>query len=33
MNLASLCLEEAARRQEKIVTVDIVNMITAEQAN
>lgn len=33
MNLASLCLEEAARRQEKVVTADIVNMITVEQAN
>jgi general secretion pathway protein A len=31
MNLAALCLEEAARRQEKVVTADIVNMITAEQ--
>jgi len=31
MNLAALCLEEAARRQEKIVTADIVNMITTEQ--
>jgi type II secretory pathway predicted ATPase ExeA len=32
MNLAALCLEEAARRQENIVTADIVNMITAEQS-
>jgi type II secretory pathway predicted ATPase ExeA len=32
MNLAALCLEEAARRQEKIVTADIVNMITTEQS-
>jgi hypothetical protein len=30
MNLAALCLEEAARRKEKIVTADIVNMVTAE---
>ena len=33
MNLAALCLEEAARRQEKVVTADIVNMITTEQMN
>jgi general secretion pathway protein A len=33
MNLAALCLEEAAQRQEKIVTVDIVNMISTEQAD
>ncbi len=32
MNLAALCMEEAARRQEKIVTADIVNMITMEQS-
>jgi general secretion pathway protein A len=32
MNLAALCLEEAARRQEKVVTADIVNMISAEQS-
>jgi type II secretory pathway predicted ATPase ExeA len=31
MNLAALCLEEAARRQEKVVTADIVNMVSAEQ--
>jgi general secretion pathway protein A len=30
MNLAALCLEEAARRKEKIVTADIVNMVTTE---
>jgi len=33
MNLAALCLEEAARRQEKIITADVVNMITMEQAD
>ncbi|OGJ87991.1 MAG: hypothetical protein A2268_05130 [Candidatus Raymondbacteria bacterium RifOxyA12_full_50_37] len=33
MNLAALCLEEAARRQEKIITADIVNMITMDQAD
>lgn len=33
MNLAALCLEEAARRQEKIITADIVNMITTEQTD
>lgn len=32
MNLASLCLEEAARRQEKVVTADVVSTTTAEQA-
>jgi len=32
MNLAALCLEEAARRQEKVITADIVNMITMEQS-
>lgn len=31
MNLAALCLEEAARRQEKVVTADVVNMIVVEQ--
>jgi hypothetical protein len=31
MNLAALCLEEAAKRKEKIVTADIVNMVSAEQ--
>jgi general secretion pathway protein A len=33
MNLAALCLEEAARRKEKIVSADIVNMVTTEQSN
>jgi type II secretory pathway predicted ATPase ExeA len=32
MNLAALCLEEAARRKEKIISADIVNMITTEQS-
>jgi len=30
MNLAALCLEEAARRNDKIVTAEIVNAITIE---
>lgn len=30
MNLAALCLEEAARRNDKIVTAEIVNAITLE---
>ena len=32
MNLAALCMEKAARRQEKIVTAAIVHMITMEQS-
>ena len=28
MNLATLCLEEAARRSDKVVTPEIVNQIT-----
>ena len=32
MNLATLCMEEAARRQEKVITADIVNTIVMEQA-
>jgi type II secretory pathway predicted ATPase ExeA len=31
MNLATLCLEEAARRQEKVITADIVNAIVMEK--
>jgi hypothetical protein len=31
MNLAALCLEEAAARNEKTVSPDIVNMITIDQ--
>jgi len=31
MNIAALCLEEAARRKEMVITADIVNMITMEQ--
>jgi general secretion pathway protein A len=30
MNLAALCLEEAARRNEKIVTAEIVNAVSSE---
>jgi general secretion pathway protein A len=30
MNLASLCLEEAARRNDKVVTAEIVNAISLE---
>lgn len=30
MNLAALCLEEAARRKDKVVTAEIVNAITLE---
>ena len=30
MNLAALCLEEAARRNDKIVTSEIVNAIAIE---
>jgi type II secretory pathway predicted ATPase ExeA len=30
MNLAALCLEEAARRNDKVVTAEIVNAITLE---
>lgn len=30
MNLASLCLEEAARRKDKVVTSEIVNSVTIE---
>lgn len=30
MNLAALCLEEAARRNDKVVTAEIVNTITLE---
>ena len=33
MNLAALCLEEAARRQEKVATADIVNMVSANKRN
>lgn len=33
MNLAALCLEEAARRNEKIVTAEIVNAISIEALN
>jgi type II secretory pathway predicted ATPase ExeA len=32
MNLAALCLEEAARRQEKIITADVMNMVVTELA-
>lgn len=31
MNLAALCLEETARRKEKVVTADIVNAIAKDQ--
>jgi general secretion pathway protein A len=31
MNLATLCLEEAARRQEKVITADVVNAIVMEK--
>lgn len=30
MNRAALCMEEAARRQDKVITVEIVNAVTAE---
>jgi general secretion pathway protein A len=30
MNLAALCLEEAARRKDKVITAEIVNAITLE---
>jgi hypothetical protein len=30
MNLAALCLEEAARRNEKVVTAELVSAITME---
>jgi len=31
MNIATLCLEEAARRKEKIITAEIVTAVTMEQ--
>lgn len=31
MNIATLCLEEAARRKEKIITVELVTSIAMEQ--
>ena len=30
MNLAALCLEEAARRNDKVVTAEIVNSVALE---
>ena len=30
MNLAALCLEEAARRNDKVVTAEIVNTVSNE---
>jgi hypothetical protein len=30
MNLAALCLEEAARRSEKVVTAEITSAVTTE---
>jgi len=30
MNLATLCLEEAARRKDKVITAEIVTSITLE---
>jgi len=30
MNLAALCLEEAARRNDKVVTAEIVTAVTLE---
>ena len=31
MNIATLCLEEAARRKENIITAEIVTAVTMEQ--
>lgn len=33
MNLAALCMEEAANRKEKVITADIVNAVTNQYRN
>jgi len=30
MNMAALCLEEAARRNDKVITAEIVNAVNLE---